>query len=74
MKFILAGTLKEFVCYCREHKIPLEEVRYLSNESVIFGYKDPEIILYGTYWRNPVYGNPWIYSLLKDIDDIHDGI
>jgi len=53
MKLIIAGNVRQYQRYCRKHKLSPAEARYISDPDMLYGYKDPEIILYGSWWDNP---------------------
>jgi len=53
MKLVIAGNIRQFERYCQEQRLSSDEATYVSLEVQLCGYKNPEIILYGSWWENP---------------------
>lgn len=53
MKLIIAGNVRQFRNYCDEQKISTKEAKYITSPEMLYGYVNPEIVFYGTFWNNP---------------------
>ena len=65
MKLIIAGTKQQFRNWCDENKIDYrsKEVRFVHCREQLLGYRDAQVILYGTY-----YDLPDANELLAEVD------
>jgi len=59
LKIIITKNYDQFLSYCRENNINPKDkfVRYVNREEQIRGLRNCEIIYYGEYWKNPLFGS-----------------
>ncbi len=55
MVFVIAGSIRQFEHYCREHNIRKSNARYIYSLDMLYGIRNVKIVLYGTYWENEIF-------------------
>ncbi len=62
----MAGNYQQFQLYCQENDLPCRNVgrvRYISREGDIMGIKNPLIIRYGEWWKNPLAESDYLKAI-----------
>ena len=65
-KLIMAGNYQQFQMCCRENDLPYRNVgiaRYIWRMEDIAGIKDPLIIRYGEWWKNPLAESDYLKAI-----------
>ena len=67
VKLIIAGNHTQFLSYCHENNISPHDkfVRYINSDQQIRGLRNCEVIYYGDYWNNPVFGHWYLDEVIK---------
>lgn len=71
MILVIAGDYRQYLNYLETRNISKSGAKYVIREQDLVGYKNPKIVLWGTYWKNPVY-NSKEYLLLKQNESEED--